>query len=384
MDGVKDAEAEVRRLSPQDGHHYYFGYHDIPSFSEGDEKHLCNKVDFRDRLPVKNDTCELGTLDVKNGTWKKFAATTAFNFQQGCMLQWDPKNPGTDVIYNVRDGNEFKAVVQNIYTGNTRTLPAALANVSPDGKWGLAVNMKRLYEFRPCCGYAGVQDPWHNTAQPKDDGIYLINMETGEMNLILNYHRIGRLFNIDPDEKLVVNHVTFGPDNNRFLFLVRNVVRPPQKWSTSLGTIDRAGENFYPLNRMSMVSHYNWRDKNHLLVWADIKNSSGMFVITDQKDESVQLDSQFFNQDIHCIYSPDKKYILGDAYPDAEGFRRIYLYNMQTGKGRMLLRVKSDPAAQGDIRCDLHTRWSRNGKLVSFDSTHEGFRGLYLIELGKL
>ena len=30
-----------------------------------------------------------------------------------------------------------------------------------------------------------------------------------------------------------------------------------------------------------------------------------------------------------------------------------------------------------DIRCDLHPRWNRTGTAFSFDSTHEGFRGIY-------
>ncbi|GHU68864.1 hypothetical protein FACS189450_00620 [Spirochaetia bacterium] len=85
--------------------------------------------------------------------------------------------------------------------------------------------------------------------------------------------------------------------------------------------------------------------------------------------------------DIHCSYSPDKKYILGDGYPDSEGFRPMYLYNTATKQGLTLLRVKSDPIADGDLRSDLHSRWSRSNTLVSFDSTHEGYRGLYLIDL---
>ena len=34
-----------------------------------------------------------------------------------------------------------------------------------------------------------------------------------------------------------------------------------------------------------------------------------------------------------------------------------------------------------DVRCDLHPRWNRKGNAITFDSTHEGFRGIYRVEL---
>ena len=381
MQGIKDTELEIRRLSPQDGCHYYYGYYDNPAFSGGDDKHLCNKVCFWDRLPVKDDICELGAFDIKTGAWEKYAETRAFNFQQGCMLQWNPRNPDEEIVYNIRDGSEYRSVIQNIKTGDKRVLPAAIVNVSQDGKWALSINMNRVYDFRPGYGYSDVRDAWYEIPQPKDDGIHVINMETGDIKLIINYKEMGRLFSIDPAEKVVINHITFSPDNTRLLFLIRTFATPQKSWLTGLGTIDREGNNFHLMNPMSMASHYHWRDKNHLLVWAKINNNTGMHLLTDMSNESALVDPVFFDKDMHCIYSPDRKYILGDAGLDQEGYRPVYLYNTETKKGAMLFRARSDPLSSGDIRADLHNRWSRSGRLVSFDSTHEGFRGLYLIDI---
>ncbi|MCL2478836.1 MAG: hypothetical protein FWF22_05000, partial [Treponema sp.] len=209
MQGIKDSKAKIRRLSPADGFHYFYGYYDNPAFDETDSKHLCHRVKFWDRLPAINDICELGTIDIKTGQWEKFAETRAFNFQQGAMLQWNPQNPRTEVIYNVREGNEYRSVIHNIETNRIRTLPAAIANVSRDGKWSLAINMNRIYDFRPGYGYSGVRDSWYDIPHPGDDGINLINMETGEMKLILDYAEMGKLFSVDTGDKLVVNHITF-------------------------------------------------------------------------------------------------------------------------------------------------------------------------------
>jgi hypothetical protein len=384
MKGVRNMQAEIRRLSPNDGFHYYYGYYDNPAFDPGDERHLCNRVSFWDRLPLKDDVCELGIFDIKTGAWKKLAETSAFNFQQGCMLQWNPRNPAAGIIYNIREGDEYRAVIHNIETGKISTMPKAVANVSRDGKWGLSINMNRVYDFRPGYGYSGVKDPWYDIPQPKDDGIWVINMETGEEKFILSYEEMGGLFSINPSEKLVINHITFSPDNNRLLFLLRNFPGEKKQWATGMGTIDREGKNFHLMNPMSMASHYYWRDERHLLVWARVSGVDGMHLFTDMSGESIHLAPGFFTKDIHCIYSPDKKYILGDGYPDNEDFRPIYLYNTETGKGGMILRARSNPAAIWDIRSDLHNRWSRSGRKISFDSVHEGFRGLYLADLTEI
>ena len=384
MENIKDAKVSVKRLSQNDGFHYYYGYYDNPAFCANDKKHLCHKVKFWDRLPNISDTAELGIINIETGGWEKIAETGAFNFQQGSMLQWNPKNPETEVIYNVREGDEYRAVIHNIESGKIITLPAAVANVSQDGKWGLAVNMNRLFDFRPGYGYSDVRDSWYDTPQPKDDGIWVVDIEKGEQKLILNYSEMGWLFSIDQSDKLIVNHLTFSPDNNRLMFLVRTFSKPGRSWQTGLGTIDRDGSKFYLMNPVSMASHYNWLNNEQLLVWATVKGQTGMFLFTDKKEETVFYDNEFFPKDVHCIYSPDRKIVLGDGGVDEEGYRPIYLYNMETKKRSLILRAKSAPIATGDIRSDLHNRWSRNGSLVSFDSTHEGFRALYLIDLSEL
>ncbi len=381
MDGIKDAAVPLRRVSPADGTHYYFGYYDNPAFDASGTRHLCNRAPFWDRLPRRDDACDLGVFDLRTGAWTALARTSAFNFQQGAMLQWNPQDE-QEIIYNVREGGQYRCAVQNVGTGFRRTLPRAVANVSPDGRWGLCLNMNRVFDFRPGYGYSDVRDDWWDVPQPEDDGIIVQDMATGEGRLIMSYRQMGPLFGIAPDIKIVVNHITFSPGGERLLFLVRSFPQPGKRgWLTGLGTIHRSGEDFFLLNPMSMASHYHWRDECHLLIWATAGGETGMHLMRDETRETRVLSPAFFTKDIHCIYSPDRRYILGDGYPDGEGYRPIYLFDTHKGEGRLLLRALSSPAAEGDIRCDLHNRWSRDGKTISFDSTHEGFRGLYTADV---
>ena len=48
---------------------------------------------------------------------------------------------------------------------------------------------------------------------------------------------------------------------------------------------------------------------------------------------------------------------------------------------KVVARVFSPFKYDNDTRCDLHPRWSPDGKQICFDGTFEGHRGLYVVKL---
>ena len=378
-----------RIISPlDDGYEYFFGYYDLMPYSADGTRHLFHrtKLSYLDRLPGKDDVAELGYIDLNTGEVTVFAETTAWNFQQGAMLQWNPAAPNDEVIFNIREGNEFRCVILNVNTGARRIAERAIANVSPNGKWGLSINMPRVYDFRPGYGYGDVKDPFADVNTPDDDGIYLVDLETGKAKLIIDYARIAREFpNAEFDgAKFVVNHVTFNTESNRFLFLNRSF--PSQSnpcWATWLFTSDLDG-NIYPLLEATVVSHYHWKDEKTILSYLRFNGVEGIFEIDDLSHDGVYVGDPIIIGDIHTLYSPDRRYFIGDGYPITESTRHIYIKDNVTKETAVLYSEYSKAPDILDNRCDLHNIWSPDGKKISFDSSRRGRRDICELDVSFL
>lgn len=383
MLGIKDNLMDVKIISPME-EQCFFGYYDLNAYDSTGTKHLCHRVNFIDRIPGEKDVAELGL--VSDGKFEKIAETTAWNFQQGALLQFQ-KDSDEVIFYNERGQNAYATVVHNLKTGAKNHLPRSAACISPNGKYALSINFSRIFGFRAGYGYAGVADVFADCNRPTEDGIWLMDVESGECRLIIDYERIYREFPIKglENEKMVVNHITFNESSDRFLFLLRNF---PSKsgagWGTTLITSDLQG-NMHLVLENKFVSHYCWKGSSEILAFCMPKEEPGLFLLEDRTNYCTQLKSPYpegpFGGDIHCLCSPDKRYIIGDGYPDAEGYRPLFLYDTQTETIQRLLRSLSKADANWDIRCDLHARFNRQGDKISFDSTHSGKRHICEINL---
>ncbi|RKU26018.1 hypothetical protein C6497_14640 [Candidatus Poribacteria bacterium] len=70
------------------------------------------------------------------------------------------------------------------------------------------------------------------------------------------------------------------------------------------------------------------------------------------------------------------------TYPrGTERYTELMLYNITENRKVFLGKFQQDKQFTGDIRCDLHPRWSTDGKTITFDSIHENTRQIYCIDL---
>ena len=379
----------VRRITPADSH-FFFGYYDLQPFNKSGKYHLAHKTAFMNRLQQKGDSAQIGLIEMESGAFHPLATTNAWNFQQGAMLQWSGANPENEIIYNDLKNGQHIGVVMNIDTGAKRYLDKPVANVSSDGKYAVSVNMSRLYDFRPGYGYAEPADSFYYRNHSKDDGVFLIDIETGKSKQVLSMEEIwefsGKFFS--KDEKIIINHITFNTDGSRFLMLVRNFPPRGVRHDTAVITANRDGSDMFLLSDYGVQSHYFWMNEKELLIYSDGKELScsrgwaNNYIMKDKTHEGKILADGYFYFDNHMSVSPDKKLMLTDSYPD-DDFRMqpLMLYSFEKDLCVEIGRFYSLPSVCTDVRCDLHPRWNRCGDKITFDSTHEGFRGIYEIDL---
>ena len=369
----------MQSITPNDSYHYFFGYYDLQPYDKACKRHLAHRVSFADRLPTKEDSVDVGYITLDDKIFHKVGESRAWNFQQGALLQWFDED---NIIFNDFREEHYVCVIKNVNSGDERIIDSPLACVSQDRKFGLSVNFSRIYDFRPGYGYCNLQDKFKDVNAPDTDGIFLVDIKSGTKKLIIDYKRLKEEFPSLPfsDMKLVVNHITFNPSAGRFLFLLRNFPEEGKKWGTALVTADRDGNELRFLTGYEVNSHYHWKNDDEIMIYAGLPKW-GVYFINDKTGSRTMLDDDTVNEDdVHCLYSPDRSLFIADGYPDKENFRHMFCYDFNAGKSAEILRIYSKPVDIIDIRCDLHNRFSPDGQLISFDSTHSGRREICQID----
>jgi len=229
----------------------------------------------------------------------------------------------------------------------------------------------RVGEMRAGYGYNGIPDPNRAIAAPADSGVWKINLDTGETQLLFSLADIAREFPLkNPDKaKHYINHIQWSPDGARFLFLNRGSGVGTRMFTAAADGTDRR------LVHLGS-SHYTWRDPKTILIWAD------NYVLVND-DGSLKSEVLWSAPNGHESYLPGNEWIITDTYPIGPNREQcVYLYHVPTANMVPVGFFPVPKGYDGEWRCDTHPRLSRDGTKVCIDSTHEGNgRQLYLIDI---
>jgi len=370
----------------------FFGYYDRCPWDKSQRFLLYLEVPFDNRMPKPGAEATLGVFDLQDDNKPRILGkTTAWSWQQGCMQQWLENGSDLHVIHNDFQNGDYVSIIRDLAGEVKRTLPLPVYIVSKDGKQALSLNFARLQHGSPAYGYVAREYEYINQLHPKDDGIWHMDLQTGEHKLIISLDQIVKSM---PKEDFqssfhYFNHLAFNPSGTRIIFLHRwfskfkNGVRA--KGHTRMYTSNPDGTDIYCLADHRIISHFIWKDDSHILAWLYHDLSGKSYYLFEDKTENIDVVGDgILNEDGHPSYSPDGRWIITDTYPDRERLRTLILFGVLNSKRINLGRFNAPFKFDAFTRCDLHPRWSPDGKKICFDSVHEGRRKIYTIDVSSV
>lgn len=374
-------EGNVIRLSPDDSEHeYFFGYYDKSPWDASGRYILCLKAKDTWTSVAPKALADILLIDTKqNNTVKKIATTHSWNVQQGCMAQWLGPKYDNEIIYNDFREGKFVSVVLNVFTGIERVLQMPVYSVANDGSFALTLDFTRLHRLRPGYGYSNIEEKTKNEKLPDSACIWKLDIANNVVTPVLKYSDFAtfetRREMLGAEHK--VNHIMISPNGRRFMVLHR-WFNGGRKY-TRLVTANVDGTEMYNLSDDDMVSHCYWKDDQTIIAFENKKNTGAGYYLMDDKSKNYRHLWPYINSDGHPSYSPDRRLVVTDTYPNRK--RMAILKVMNEDFNIVIAKVFAPFKYDNDTRCDLHPRWSRDGKKICFDSVFEGHRGLYMVPL---
>jgi hypothetical protein len=360
----------------------FFGYYDKSPWSSDGERMLFHFLRGRGNRQI-----EIMIFDRRTSTCQMMGKSTAWNFQQGAMTQWLRGRSDDRIIFNDIVENMLVARIVSIDGREESVVSFPIQTVHPNGREALTLNYERLSKLRPEYGYSLRVKNFAADQRLENDGIWRVDLWSGKGELILTLAEL--LANMPRREmnpaKTKVNHIIASPTGKRCVFMHR--------WFSSEGKCSRLyamnwdGTNRNLLLDNQMVSHYCWFDDDHLIVYGRTPTDGDKYFSMDVETGLSKAVGQGCLEnfgDGHPSCSPDRRWIVTDTYFDRRFQQQLLLYKMSGNEVRVVGRFLHPPKFFGAKRCDLHPRWSPDGRKISIDSVAKGFRSSYIVDVSSI
>ena len=348
----------------------YFGYYDISPFRKNDILYNI-KPNNKNYLDIAINNLE-GTNQII------VSRTKAWNWQQGCRLRWYPSDNRIISYNDFFNDHGYKNIIMNIDTYQKKVIDYPLYDIDKIGKIGLSIDFERLGRLRPGYGYTinGL-----DMMPLKDHGIDLINIEKNEIFFTLTYERIiSHLKRNVVLENCYLNHLSFSPDNKKFLFFLIEIIDGYHM--AYLFVYDIQNDYVIVLDEEEKVSHYVWKDNNSIICTVYSNPSTCKYYSYNIKTCSKELLApKSLCRDGHPSMLNERNVLLTDTYPDSIYFQHLMKVDIDEDKIIKLANIYSNPRIGGEMRTDLHPRINDTQDYISFDANVKNKRNFYILKI---
>ncbi|MCP4642557.1 MAG: hypothetical protein GY851_19085 [bacterium] len=385
---------DVRQVTQGPSHHFYgyIGHVGNTPWNAGGRYMVMLRTTFQDHLPAPNEAADVVLLDTHNGyAVEKVEESRAWNPQQGTMLYWNPEKPETQFFFNDRDGktNQVFCVLYDIEQRKRireyRFDGVSIGNsgVAQQGGFFLGINYGRLARLRPVTGYPEAYDWTVGVESPTDDGIFKIDVATGEKSLLVSYAQMAeRLPRVDAGTELFINHSLVSREDDQVYFFARGAWKWFDRSSPRPHRIDtpfsiRIDGSGLRMHDQHIGGHPEWAPGGRL-----IGREEDRQVIYDVATQHVV--GRIGNAEIlpqpggDVALSPDEQWIVNGYKNKKARENRYTVVNVETGAYFALPPMDIGPWLSGDLRIDGAPCWRRDGRAIAVpglgkDNTRQTF-----------
>lgn len=354
------------------GKHVFFGYYDIQQLNNAQDKMLVTVIP--QKADTKKDAAQLQWVDLATGKYHAIANTWAWCWQQGARLRWHPIQADVVLYNDVENGQYVMRAFDLRQNKEASVYPRAMYDVTPDFQYGLSLNYSRLQRLRPGYGYNTLPDQTQNEKVPKNDGIFLVDLNTNAQELIISYDRLVELTPEAANEWNYINHISIAPDGSRFMFFHLWTPGAGARWHAKLYTANMDGSELICLEEEYITSHYCWRNGNELLTTSvGFGGSESHYIMYNISEKSRKiLTNDHLKHDGHPTYLSDSTHLITDTYPLKGCMQHVFSDSVAGDDYEPICDIYSDPRMFDEKRCDLHPRVTPDNRIVTIDSTFAG------------
>lgn len=355
------------------------------------------RTEFNDRMPVVGDFADIVLIDTqKKNEVTVVDRTRAWNLQQGTMLYWNPSRAETQFFFNDVDPKsgavftvlydlEERRRVREYRFGNESI---ANGGVAPNGRYFAGINYGKISRSREVIAYPGTFD-WtaEGPANPTNDGLFVVDIASGERKLIVSYKQLSDLLLDNPKERarlgdpekypIYVHHTLWNREGEWLTFIVRGKGNKRPSAGCAV-RFDGSG-----LRKIPFAGHPEWLEGTLFAMASKEHGSYNLYDVAAQKWAG-QLGGPgvFPDTDDDNAMSPDTKLYVGSYKPKpTECVYTIY----RRSDGRY---VRSPPvptkSGGGVVRIDSAPRWNRTSDCLLVPGVAEdGTLQLFVVRLMK-
>ncbi len=357
----------------------FFGYYDKSPWNKTQTRMAFHGINYPPhQIPDPDTPVSIVVAKPDLSDPMEIGKSFAWNWQQGSRLCWLSDK---QVIFNdyISQEDQYVAKVVDVETRTTAIIPYPMNDVYKD-KYGLSLNYDRLERMRPDYGYKNRPEAVKSLKPiDEEDGIWWVDLQTGKGELIISLSRLNCFENKVSMNAAwhKVNHIMISPQGDKFIFLHRWFVR--NKKYTRLILSSSNGKDLRVLLDEDMVSHCWWVNNNAILCWARFRGQNNYYLIDTDGDDIHPLGDFSLLGDGHPSVSPDKTILVTDTYPDKYRMRYLVLLSLDTKVATKVGEFYEPLKYSSQSRCDLHPRWSPDGRKIALDTVYSNKRRLTVI-----